>query len=469
MSETKTAMTRRSFLGTTSTAVAAFTIVPRHVLGGPKYVAPSEKINIALVGAGGQGRTNVRNLFQQADAQIIAICDPAEHWNLDGFYYKGVAGRKPVRAEIEKHYSDKTPNFRCTEYEDFRQMLEKEKSVDAILCATPDHLHAYISILSMRQGKHVYCEKPLTHNIWEAREVARVAKETGVATQMGNQGHRDEGIRLTCEWIWDGAIGNIREVHAWTHAGKWMESAGRPKEQMPVPQGLNWDLWLGPREARPFHDSYVPVKWRSYWDFGTSAVGDMACHNLDPAFMALDLKNPTSVEATTPAVDDYTTSECAITTWRFPARGKKPPVKVQWYDGKLFPPRPDELEDGEQLGSNGNGILFLGDKGVIMCPGWAGNPRILPDSKMAKYKKPKKTLIRAKGHHRDWLDACKGGRPASSNFEYGAALTEFVLLGNIALRSKKKIYWDSANMKATNAPEADKWLREPYRKGWELA
>jgi hypothetical protein len=195
----------------------------------------------------------------------------------------------------------------------------------------------------------------------------------------------------------------------------------------------------------------------------------MACHNLDPAFMALDLKAPASIEGTTPEVNEETTSAAAMFTWRFPARGKMPPVKVHWYDGGLFPPRPDELEEGEQLGASGNGIYFVGDNGVIMCPGWAGNPRILPDAKMAAYKKPAKTLPRAKGHHRDWLDACKGGRPASSNFEYGAALTEFVLLANVALRCKKKIQWDAANLKATNAPEAERFLREPYRKGWELA
>jgi hypothetical protein len=194
----------------------------------------------------------------------------------------------------------------------------------------------------------------------------------------------------------------------------------------------------------------------------------MACHNLDPAFMALDLSKPASVEATTPLVDAETASECAMFTYRFPARGKLPPVKVHWYDGGLFPPRPDELEEGEHLGANGNGILFIGDKGIIMCPGWAGNPRILPDALMQNYQKPAKTLSRSKGHHRDWLDACKGGPPASANFEYGAKLTEMVLLGNVALRTRKKIYWDSANMKVTNVPEAEQYLKGSYRKGWEL-
>ena len=211
---------RRDFLRV-SAAAAVCTIVPRHVLGGPKFVAPSDKVNVAVVGVGGQGRTNIRALFQEADAQVIAIADPIAEANLDAFYYRGLAGREPVRAEIEQHYADGTPGFRCAAYEDFRVMLDKEPAIDAVLCATPDHLHAYVSVAAMRAGKHVYCEKPLTHNIWEARQVARVAKETGVATQLGNQGHARDGIRQTCEWLWDGAIGPVRQVHAWVGAGRW--------------------------------------------------------------------------------------------------------------------------------------------------------------------------------------------------------------------------------------------------------
>lgn len=283
--------TRRSFLGSASAAVAAVTLVPRHVLGGPRFVPPSEKVNIALVGAGGQGRTNARALFQEADVQVIAVADPIERSNLDAFYFKGLGGRVPVRAEIEKHYAEKTPNFRCAAYEDFRVMLEKEKAIDAILCATPDHLHAYVSVIAMRAGKHTYCEKPLTHNIWEARRVAKVARESGVATQMGNDGHSRVGIRQTCEWIWDGAIGPVREVHAWVRTNRWNKTLmGRPEGTPPVPPGINWDLWLGPREPRPYHPAYTPVTWRDFWAFGCGGLGDFGCHDLDAAFWASTLR-----------------------------------------------------------------------------------------------------------------------------------------------------------------------------------
>ncbi len=464
-----TGLSRRQFVGRTATAVAAFSIVPRHVLGGAKFVAPSEKINIAIVGCGGQGRTNTRTLFNHPDAQIIAVADPIESENLDAYYYKGDAGRLPVTAEIERHYSGKTPNFKVTAYEDFRVMLEKEKAIDAILCATPDHQHAYVCVTAMRQGKHVYCEKPLTHNVWEARLVARVAKETGVATQLGNQGHSGDFIRQTCEMIWDGAIGDVREVHAWTSASRWNKSlpAGRPPAE-PAPKGVNWDLWLGPRETRPYSPAYTPVSWRDFWDFGTAPIGDFFCHNFDPACWALDLREPLSIEASAVGgVDAYIAPPGGLYTYQFGPRGKMPAVKFMWYEGGLMPPSPDGMEEDDQLGASGNGILFIGDKGMITCGGWAGRPTMLPGAKDATYKRPAKTLPRSKGHHRDWLDACKGGTPASANFEYGAALTEVGLLGLVAMRLKKQIYWDAKAMKVTNAPGADSLLKETYRRGWE--
>jgi len=466
-----TGLSRRQFLGRTATAVAAFSVVPRHVLGGPKFVAPSEKVNIAIIGCGGQGRTNTRTLFNEPEAQIIAVADPIESENLDAYYYKGDGGRLPVKAEIEKHYSGKAPNFKVADYEDFRVMLEKEKSIDAILCATPDHQHAYVCVTAMRQGKHVYCEKPLTHNVWEARLVSRVAKETGVATQLGNQGHSGDFIRQTCEMIWDGAIGDVREVHAWTNASRWNAKilSGRPPAEA-TPKGVNWDLWLGPREARPYSSAYTPVTWRDFWDFGTAPIGDFFCHNFDPACWALDLREPLTIEASgAGGVDSYIAPVGGLYTYQFGPRAKMPAVKLVWYEGGLMPPRPEGLEEDDQLGANGNGILFIGDKGMITCGGWAGRPSLLPGSKDEAYKRPAKTLPRSKGHHRDWLAASKGGTPASSNFQYGAALTEVGLLGLVALRVGKKIQWDAKAMKATNAPAADALIKESYRAGWEPA
>lgn len=452
-------------------AVAAATILPRRVLGGPGYTPPSERVNVGLIGAGGQGRTNLRALFNEPNCQVIAVADPCEEWDLTPFYYKGKAGRGPIQVEIEKKYSQQTPGFKCSVYEDFREMLEKEKAIDAVLIATPDHLHAFVTIIAMKAGKHVYCEKPLTHNIWEARTVARVAKETGVATQMGNQGRSGEGHRQTAEWIWDGAIGDVREVHAWSDAGRFATGTGRPEGTPPVPAGLNWNMWLGPRAERPYNPAYAPFNWRGWWAFGGGALPDMAVHNLDPAFNALNLDHPITVEATAPGVDSEVCSTGVFLTYRFGPRGEMGPVTVYWYDGGLRPPTPQGIDPDDpkqRLGEGGNGILFIGEKGMITCAGWSGMPRLLPLELHREYKRPEKTIPRVEGPHADWLQACKGGTPACSNFEYGARLTEFILLGNVALRTRRQLKWDGPNMKATNAPQADQYIKEEYRKGWEL-
>jgi predicted dehydrogenase len=470
MSEQR-AFGRRRFLATTASAVAATTILPRHVLGGRGFVAPSDKVNVAVVGAGGQGRTNARALFQEKDCQVIALADPAEEWDLSAFYYGGKAGRGPVRAEIEAAYAGRTPHASCGAYEDFRVMLEKEKAIDAVLVATPDHLHAYVSITAMKAGKHVYCEKPLTHNVWEARMVARVAAETGVATQLGNQGRSGEGYRETVEWIRDGAIGAVREVHAWSGAGGEERPRLHRGEATPVPRGLNWDLWQGPREPRPFDPAYVPCNWRGFWAFGGGSLPDMAVHNLDPAFGALELDAPQTVEASSTGFDGVCVPYGLLVVYRFAATPKRGPVSVFWYGDGLRPPTPEGIDPDDpkqRLGEGEDGILFVGEKGYITCAGWSGMPRLLPLELHRSYERPPRTIPRVEGHHADWLQACKGGRPACSNFGYGAGLSELVLLGNVALRSRKRLSWDAAAMKATNAPEADAYLEETYRAGWEL-
>jgi predicted dehydrogenase len=465
------ACTRRQFLTRSTAAVAAFTIVPRHVLGGAKFVPPSEKVNVAIIGCGGQGMTNVRALLAQEDAQIIAVADPAEYQDLRTFYYRYESGRLLVKKNVQEHFAAKTPNFKVNDYEDFRVMLEKENAIDAILCATPDHLHAYVCLTAMRQGKHAYCEKPLTHNVAEARLVARVARETGVATQLGNQGHSGNDIRTTCEILWSGAIGDVREVHAWTGATRWNKqlTSGTPPTSE-VPKGLNWDLWLGPRANRPYSTAYNPVTWRDFWDFGTAPIGDFFCHNFDPALWALELREPLSIEAhAVGGVDPQIAPPGGIYTYRFGARGKMPPVKFTWYEGGLMPARPEGLEPDDRLGAGGNGILFVGDKGLLTCAGWGGRPTLLPGSRDEAFERPPQKLPRSKGHHRDWLDACKGGPPASANFDYGAVLTEVGLLGLVAMRTGKVIQWDAKAMKATNAPEAEPFLKGSYRPGWKLS
>ena len=459
---------RRSFLKEGAAAAASLTIVPRHVLGGPGQVPPSDKVNIALVGAGGQGRTNVRSLFKHADAQVIAIADPAEYFDLERFYFKGMAGRKPVRDEIERHYGQVTPNFRCTEYVDFRQMLEKETSIDAVLCATPDHAHASVVVPAMRAGKHVYCEKPLTHNIREARLVARVAKETGVATQMGNQGHSTDGMRETVELLQAGTIGAVREVHAWVPAGRWNPAlSGRPSGTELVPAGLNWDLWLGPREPRPFSTAYFPVSWRDFWDFGGTNIEDFGCHELDSSCWAFDLAAPASVEfSPAGAMNDDIGPHGCLGEYRFEPRGQQPALTVKWYDGGLRPAVSEALLEGQPLIPRG--VLFVGDRGALLTGGAGGSPRVLPESKYKGAAKPRPTLPRSKGHHRDWLDACKGGPPASSNFEYGARLTELALLGVLALRLGRRIDWDAERMEARGNSDAEPIIHGSYRAGWEI-
>ncbi|HLB72435.1 MAG TPA: Gfo/Idh/MocA family oxidoreductase, partial [Sedimentisphaerales bacterium] len=351
-----TNVSRRDFIGGL-TAAAAFTIVPRHVLGGAGSTPPSEKLNIAGIGVGGQGASDLQQLENQ---NIVALCD------VDQSHAAGTFKRYP----------------KARQYRDFRRMLDKQKDIDAVVVATPDHVHAIASITAIKMGKHVYCEKPLTHTIFEARKLAEAAREHKVATQMGIQGHSDEGIRRLCEWIWDGAIGKVREVHTWTDRPKgwWPQGVGRPKDTPPVPVTLDWDLWLGPAPQRPYHPAYCPFKWRGWWDFGTGPLGDMGIHNCSPIFWALKLGYPTSVELVSQeGCNEETGPTKSIVRYEFPARGDMPPVTLMWYDGGNEPPRPEELEEGRRMGDNDGGSLLIGDKGKILAPGWcAASPRIIP-------------------------------------------------------------------------------------------
>ncbi len=459
-------ISRRQLLVNTALATASATIVPRSVLGGSAYVAPSDRVNIAVIGTGGQGIVNMKALFKEPDAQVIAIADPNEESDYSRFYYGGTAGRAPALKLIQEHNGQQgNSSAKCTPYLDYRRMLDREKAIDAVLVATPDHVHAVATMAAIRLGKHVYCEKPMTHTIYEARRITEAAREAGVATQMGNQGHSGDGIRRTCEWIWAGAIGAIREVHSWTGSNGWA-SGGRPTETPPVPATFDWDLWLGPAPYRPYHPAYAPYNWRGWWAFGTGSIGDMACHNMDPAFWALKLGYPDTVEAIDTSINAETVPADSTVRYEFPARGEMPPVTLIWYDGARRPPRPAGLEPNKPLG--GNGIIFVGEKGNIICGGWGGAPTLLPDSLAQSFQPPAPSLPRSKGHHRDWLDACKGGSLPSANFNYSGPMTETVLLGNVAQRSTKKLEWDGLHMTVTNDAEANEYVQTTYREGWRL-
>lgn len=458
---------RRQFLRDATLSAAGFMIVPRHVLGGPRYIAPSDKVNIAVVGVGGRGKENVGELLKLADVQVTAIADPAEFWDLSRFYYRTTAGRGPVKEMVEKHYREGDSGYKLREYLDFREMLDKESSLDAILCATPDHLHAYVSLTAMRAGKHVYCEKPLTHNIWEARMVKKVAAETGVATQMGNQMHSTPFVRDAVEYMRAGVIGPITEVHSWVPATRWDNGLTQmPDQESPLPRGFNWDLWVGPRSMRPYHDAYTPVTWRDFWEFGCGALGDFGCHDMDAATWGLNLPAPDTVEVRPAGFsNEFITPYGEIGYYQFPARNGLPPVKLTWYSGGLQPPLPEVVSKDFKFPARG--AMYVGEKG-IMITGGRSEPRVYPDDLYAGGQ-INKTLSPSNGHHRDWVDAIKGGPAASSNFEYGAHLTEITLLGVLSLRlGGQKIYWDAQNMKAEGLDAADQYIQEPVRSGWEM-
>jgi predicted dehydrogenase len=446
-------LSRRGFLATTAAVGASFMVLPRHVLGGAGQPSPNNKLNIAGVGIGGQGAWDLEEVKSE---NIVALCD--------------------VDWDYAAKTFEKYPNAK--RYKDFREMLDREKSIDAVVVATPDHTHAIVSITAMKMGKHVYCEKPLTRTVFEARAVAKAAREAGVATQMGNQGMAFEGNRLINEWLADGAIGPVREAHVWsdrpTHRGKmplwWAQGIERPKETPPVPDKLDWDLWLGPAPWRPYHPAYAPFRWRGWWDFGSGGLGDMGIHNLAPVFSALKLGAPLSVQATSTPLFPDTVPLASIVRYEFPARGDMPPVKLHWYDGGLLPEPPTELDENRELDPE-DGIILVGDSGKMLVTGWGGeHPRLLPASRHRDYPRPLKTLPRSVGHHKEWLLACKGTGPAPrSNFDFAGPLTEAVLLGTACVRNGgAKLLWDSEKLKFTNDPEANKFLHYEYRGGFVL-
>jgi len=444
-------ISRREFVGNLAASMAAVTIVPAHVLG---RNAPSSKLNIAAIGSGGRARGNLTGVSSE---NIVALCDVDEK----------------RAADIYNAYP------KAKKYKDFRIMLdEMEKSIDAVIVSTPDHTHAVAVMKAIKMGKHIYCEKPLAHSIYEVRQITQAARKYKVQTQLGNQGHSSEQTRMMCEWVWDGAVGNIQQVYTWSSrpsgGAAFPVNMKRPTDRPPIPEGLDWDLWLGPAPYRPYHPAYLPFTWRGWVDFGTGALGDMGCHILDPVFWALRLDevDTIEVEATTthfdPEIIRETYPVASIVRYKFPARGNMPPLKLTWSDGRLRPPRPDDMEINRKF--DGEGALLIGENGNIMHGSHgAGALRIVPESKMKAYELPAKTLPRSQGHYQDWILACKGGKPASSDFNYGGSLTEMILLGVLAVRNQnRKLIWDVKNMRITNDEEANKYVNPPYREGWTL-
>jgi predicted dehydrogenase len=397
--------------------------------------SPSEKLNLAFVGAAGRGAANLGGLKEQ---NVVALCDADQR-------RVGPAAQQHAKARL---------------FEDFRKMFDDMAGqIDGVVVSTPNHIHAPASVMAMRLGKHVYCEKPLAHSVYEARVMAQVAAEKKVATQMGTQIHASANYRRAIEMLEAGAIGTVREVDVWTTAA---EGGGdRPKETPPVPAGLNWDVWLGPAPERPYHPCYLPRQWHFWWDFGGGVMGNVGCHFMDLAFWAMKLRHPVRVEAEGPAVHPETTPRTMIVRYEYPARGKLPPLKLTWYQGRKSP----RVEtDGALPWSTA--FLFVGDQGMLQAD--YTRRVLLPEKKFADYRPPAPTIPDSPGHYAEWVAACKTGSPTGCNFDYAGALTEAALLGNVAYRAGKPLEWDAAALRCKNCPEAEALLRREYRKGWTL-
>ncbi len=446
MSDAK--LTRRAALNRFAAVGAGLTVVPRHVLGGPGYQAPSDTLNIACIGVGGKGSSDVRGVSGE---NIYALCDVDDE--------RG--GRTFERFPKAKRYRD------------YREMLEKEAdNIDAVTVSTPDHNHAAASIMAMRLGKSVFCQKPLARSLHEVRVMRAVARETGVATQMGNQGHANDSTRVMREWVEAGVIGAVREVHYWTNRPIWPQGIDRPEETIAVPSTLDWDLWLGPAPERPYNPAYAPFAWRGWWDYGTGALGDIACHSMDAAFWALDLHYPTRIVAETTPVNNETAPTTSRIVYDFPARNDRGPIKVVWRDGGLTPPMPSDTGLGNRWPVDPiGGQLWVGDDGMLLAGVYGESPRILDRERHRELLENPlpETYARSPGHYEEWIAASKGGEPAGSSFDgHSGPLTEMVLLGNFAVRSGRAVEIDPETGEILTDGIPEEYFRPPYRDGWSL-
>ena len=487
-------------------AAAAFSVVPRSVLGGRRFTPPSERINVGFVGVGSQGLRVMLGFLRHPDVQGIAVCDPVKQesdypqWGKSEFSNAvqrrlgvdtgwewlspnqpvpltrtmsasaGVAGREPCRQIVDAYNAKKNGSDKqggCRAYADFRELLEKERDLDAVVVCTPDHLHAPVAVVAMKKGKHVFCQKPMAHDVYEARRMSEVARETGVATQVAVGNAASEDTRRLCEGVWSGAIGPVRMVYNWSSRPFWPQALDRPKGTQPVPEGLDWDLWLGPTPERPFNHAYLPFVWRGWQDFGCGALGDMGCYSFDTIWRVLKLEAPSSVESSSSGRYDHSYPQASIVHWNFPARADMPSVRLTWFDGGLMPPRPEELEPSQKL--EDEGLLFIGDRGSILCGFNGAKPRLIHDSKSKVFQEPPKTLPRSIGHEREWIEAAKGAKvKPGASFEFSSVVTEALQLGNLSLRTGERLIWDPAGMRVANAPAAQSLIRREYRKGWTL-
>ena len=447
-------LNRRSFLkGAAAAAVASQIKTPFHTHN-PNYTLAASKLNVAAIGSGGKGNTDINGCNEE---NVVALCD------VD---YKNAA-------KTFAQFPD------AKQYKDFRDMLDKHPEIDAVTISTPDHFHAYAADYAMRAGKHVYVQKPLTYSIGEARHLTLTARETGAITQMGNQGHSFNGVRDMCEIIWSGAIGDVTEAHIWTNRPVWPQGIDRPAEVHDVPETLDWDLWQGPAERRPYNRAYLPFKWRGWKDYGAGALGDMACHIADPANWALKLSSvgPTSVQLLdSEGNNDETFPNKASMVYEFPARGDQPPIKLYWYDGGNLPPRPSDIPSDVELGEGNNGTLFVGTEGYATCDTYGDRPRVIAKGgKPKKYDTPEQIIARVqykdkwKSPYIEWLNAIKTDQQPGSNFEYAGPFTEWVNMGNLSLSFPgEKLLWDAKTMTVTNNRKANKLVMRDYKNGYKL-
>ncbi|GDX40401.1 oxidoreductase [Armatimonadota bacterium] len=401
---------------------------------GVKAQSPNDKLNLGIIGVNHRGGDNLNGVQSQ---NIVALCDIDENY----------------LNEAKQRF----PNAKT--FTDYRKMLEM-KGLDGAVISTPDHHHAPATSLALHAGLHVYCEKPLTHTVQEARTVAQLAKRYRRVTQMGTQIHAENNYRRVVELIQSGAIGEVSEVHTWVQ--KIWAGSGKPSDTPPVPANLHWNEWLGPAAERPYHPSYLPATWRGFWDFGCGTIGDMACHHMDLPFWALGLRYPATISAEGPVVDSYVTPNWLTVHYEFPVSGRKKPIKLSWYDGERVPPILQE----KGLPNWGGGNLFIGSKGMLLAD--YGQYKLLPEKDFVGYVPPAPTITNSIGHHNEWIQACKTGGVTTCNFDYSGALTEAVLLGNVAYRTGKTLEWDAKHLKVKNVPEAEAYLRTAYRSGWKV-